>query len=256
MQVKTGIIGGGAWGSLIREKIEALSSDIGLELCFVAGRNDNFIELCQDHGIHWALVAAPTPKHRLIVEQLLDDGRNVFCTKPLTENGSDSSLLINLAKEKGCRFYIDDVFTYNPGFASLQRDAGKDIRIYWNKWNGREFASVADVLFRLFYHDRYLAQELIGEHALKVRECEVERCAFYLRAECGDKTLEMDYRMDRSEPEEHRINGVDFTHRAGQGDPLQQMLLAVLTDDFDQQTNNERGLWCNLRIDELLGQIK
>jgi predicted dehydrogenase len=253
--IKTGLIGGGAWGSRIREKLDALSADHAVELRFVAGRNDDFMALCRQHEIHWALVAAPTPKHRLIVEQLLDDGRNVFCTKPLTENGADSSLLIDVAKEQGCRFYIDDVFTYNPGYSALRAESGKDIQIHWNKWNGREFETVADVLFRLFYHDLYLARERIGDHTLKVRECEVERCAFYLRAECGDGTLEVDYRMDQSEPEQHRINGVDFTHQAGQGDPLQQMLLAVLTDDFDQQTNNERGLWCNLRIDELLGQI-
>ncbi len=255
MRLNTGIIGGGAWGSRIREKIEALSADHGLELCFVAGRNDDFIELCQRHEIHWALVAAPTPKHGLIVEQLLKDGRNVFCTKPLTESSAESRRLIDLAREQGCRFYIDDVFTYNPGYAALQGADEKDIHILWNKWNGREFETAEDVLFRLCYHDLYLARDMVGERPLQVREWEVEQCAFFLRAECGDGELTVDYRMDRSEPQGHFVNGVDFSHQPGQGDPLQRMLQAVFTDDFDQRINNERGLWCNLRIEELLGQI-
>ncbi len=253
--INTAIIGGGAWGSRIREKIEALATGHGLELRFVAGRNDDFIELCRDHDIHWALVAAPTPKHGLIVEQLLRDGRNVFCTKPLTESSAESRLLIELAREQECRFYIDDVFTYNPGYAELQGTDGKDIRIHWNKWNGREFESVRDVLFRLFYHDLYLVRDQIGERPLQVRECVQEKSTFLLRAECDVKSLEVEYRMERNEPEGHFVNGVDFTHQPGQGDPLQQMLQAVCTDNFDQRINNERGLWCNLRIEELLGQI-
>ena len=252
---KTGIIGGGAWGSRIREKIEALSVEQDLELCFVAGRNDDFIELCQRYEIHWALVAAPTPKHGLIVDQLLKDGRNVFCTKPLTESSAESRRLIDLARVQGCRFYIDDVFTYNPGYKALQGTDEKDIRIRWNKWNGREFESAADVLFRLGYHDLYLAQGLIGERPLRVRECKLEKGVFSLHADCGDNELAVEYCMERGEPQGHFVNGVDFSHQAGQGDPLQQMLLAVLRDDFDQRINNDRGLWCNLRIEELLGQI-
>ncbi len=253
--INTAIIGGGAWGSRIREKIEALSADHGLKLCFVAGRNDDFIELCQRHEIHWALVAAPTPKHGLIVEQLLRDGRNVFCTKPLTESSAESRSLIDLAREQRCRFYIDDVFTYNPAYAVLQGSDEKDIRIRWNKWNGREFESAADVLFRLFYHDLYLIRELIAERPLEVRECVQEKSAFLLRAECDGRRLDVEYRMERNEPQGHFVNGVDFSHQTGQGDPLQQMLLAALTGDFDQRINNQRGLWCNLRIEELLGQI-
>lgn len=254
--IKIGIIGGGYWGGKIEEKITALSQDHDLRLLFVAGRADDYLAMSRQHHIDWAVVTTPTESHRLIAADLLADNRNVFCTKPLTSSLEDSQYLVEIAEQCGSLLYIDDVFTYHAGFSRVRELSEEDrIHIFWNKWNGKEFSSVEDALFRLCYHDLYLIEELIAGQKPVLKEYNIAAGSFRLNAIYGEKEVAVEYSVNTSLPEAHRINNIDFTHRPGDRDALQQMLLTALTSQFNQQRNNDRGLWVNRQLDELLGQL-
>ncbi len=253
---KIGIIGGGYWGEKIRDKIAVLSEEHDLRLMFVAGRNDDFLAMSGQHEIDWAVVTTPTESHRSIAADLLEARRNVFCTKPLTSSTADSEYLVTMARELGVCLYIDDVFSYHPGFSRMRELAGSNsIHILWNKWNGREFGSVRDVLFRLCYHDLYLIEDLVSGEQPVVREFAVSADLFRLKIDYGQREVIIEYSIDSAIPQGHRINTIDFTHKPGEKDALQQMLLTAFTTQFDQQRNNGRGLWVNRQVDQLLGQM-
>ena len=70
--IKTGLIGNGKWGKILRKKLLLIS-----DLKFVCNSKDSFLEKLND--VDWVIIATPNPTHYEIVKKCLSFGKNVFC---------------------------------------------------------------------------------------------------------------------------------------------------------------------------------
>lgn len=68
-------------------------------------------------------VVTPTSTHFATARRLLDRGRHVLVEKPMTDNAADATVLVELARERGCVLQVGHVERFNPVFQRLQEVA-------------------------------------------------------------------------------------------------------------------------------------
>jgi predicted dehydrogenase len=68
-------------------------------------------------------VVTPTSTHFATARHLLDRGRHVLVEKPMTDNAADATVLVELARDRGCVLQVGHVERFNPVFQRLQEVA-------------------------------------------------------------------------------------------------------------------------------------
>ena len=63
--------------------------------------------------VDWVVIASPNLFHYEQSEWFLERGVNVFCEKPASLSPQAVIDLYNLADQRGCYFYVDDVYSYH-----------------------------------------------------------------------------------------------------------------------------------------------
>lgn len=68
-------------------------------------------------------IVTPTSTHFTVARELLSQGRHVLVEKPMTDNTTDATTLVELASARGCVLQVGHVERFNPVFRRLQEVA-------------------------------------------------------------------------------------------------------------------------------------
>ncbi len=181
MKIKCCIIGLGFWGKIFLEKI-LKSSDF--ELVAVAsasfrpsnsGRAQIFKtagELLKHSDAEIIFILTSLDQHLSVAKLALQNGQNIFLTKPITANYKDAVALKNLARKNAVQIFVDHTFLFNHDFLKFKQLVSKQkiMGITSQRTQFGRFQKGSDVLGELLYHDIYMSMALMkGErpHSLK-----------------------------------------------------------------------------------------
>jgi predicted dehydrogenase len=76
----------------------------------------------------WVYIATPIATHFELVKQALELGKNVICEKPMTDSASNTAVLLQLAKDKGCKLYEVCMYIHHKQFEFIQELLKSDIQ--------------------------------------------------------------------------------------------------------------------------------
>lgn len=218
---KVGLIGSGYWGTILHEKLKALSN-----VKFVCNSKVNYKDYLD--LVDYVFIATPNKTHYEIVKVCLEEGKNVFCEKPLTPTLKQSKELFQLAEKHNVKLYVDDVFNYRKEQKYINKLVD-NIKVIWNKKSNNTF-------YDLLYHDLYLIYPILKEKEISINWPTINNITF-----------KYGYTDDRI----HKINNIDFTHSNNSNDALLEMITSVLADEVDYKYNKQISLFCNYIIDKI-----
>jgi hypothetical protein len=230
---KVGLIGYGKWGKILHSKLQIIS-----DVKFVCTSTDNYQSKLKD--VDWVFVATPDDTHYDIVKKCLNEGKNVFCEKPLTPTQEQSKKLYELAEYKNVKLYVDDIQNY--------RD--HDFEILEHNFLERKKSGggvIKNILYRLTYHDIYTLYEYIKNSEIEDVRVIDNKNKLHFDVKFNDINIEFLYDLNSDEVE-HHINGYNFR---GEDDILTKMLTGVLNSDVDFDYNKKISLFTNNFIDLL-----
>jgi predicted dehydrogenase len=161
---KVGLIGNGKWGKVLYNKLIAIS-----DVRFVCTSKDTYIDKLDE--VDWVVVSTPNETHYEIVKDCLNNGKNVFCEKPLTLNHEQSDKLFRLAKRKDVKLFVDEVFWYRSELIQLHHVFShnpKKLSCTWKKNDTTDDRNyIPASLYNLMYHDLYLLYIYIKDKKLE-----------------------------------------------------------------------------------------
>jgi predicted dehydrogenase len=113
-----GLVGYGYWGKIIHSNLKTiLSGDVITIFDPIEGiGNMDDIYLCDK-----VFVVTPTITHFEIVKDLLSNGIDVFCEKPLSTHTKECELLYSIAKENKAELFVDWIFTFNDAIEFIKK---------------------------------------------------------------------------------------------------------------------------------------
>ena len=233
--IKTGIVGTGYFGQKLHQKLQNFT-----DVVFFTGR-----ELDIDYDVDWVIIASSTDSHYELCKLFLNRGVNVFVEKPMTLSYNQSKELVDLSKENGVRFYVDDIFMWHPITRVIENTEIKDLEFYWNK-----YGSFNDNIFNnLTYHDLYLALHFVGNlnPNITIDVNRVNEKVFWV----GD--IKFSYnRVSDKKRKYVKTNGFVYDYGLN-ADPLEMMLKSVLNEEVNFEKNLDTSLKVHQILDELNG---
>jgi len=227
--MRVGLIGYGYWGKILRPKLEKY-----FDVAFVANSETQY-EL---EGLDWVFIVTPTNTHYDIVKKCLNASINVFCEKPLTLNPDKSKELFDLARSKGVKLYVDNIFLgrhdyqrFKGSLKQFRNHVIKDIKFEWYKYGPFNDTLVNDLL----YHDVYISLDLVGlQHNIELIGFSITTNTLDLTVKLGD--VKINYCYDRSRPTKNKVITMNenyiFPMNHPPNDPLSD-IIRVISDNGD-----------------------
>lgn len=139
--IKVGVIGCGLFGSTIIEgfkgvpfaRVEAICDTNPRTLSAAAKRYKikkafkDFTELCRLPELDAVCVVTPEDKHRAPVIAAFENGKHVYCEKPIATSIADAEAMIAKAEKMGLEFMIGHILRFETRYvmAKEEIDAGK-----------------------------------------------------------------------------------------------------------------------------------
>ncbi len=119
-------------------------------------------------------VATPVASHHSIARAALNAGANVLCEKPLTSTVEEAEDLVQLARARGKRLFVDHTFAYTPAVRAIraayqQRVLGSLFYVDSVRINLGLFQADVDVVWDLAPHDLSILSYVLGERAVSVK---------------------------------------------------------------------------------------
>lgn len=227
--VRIGIIGAGDFGKKIISKLNHIN---GISYEVIATSTDNWKGFI---GCDWVIIATPTEFHYEQVLFYLNSGVNVFCEKPCTLSYDSTLELIELAKKKRVRLYIDDVLCYDN--VQLQNNT-----FIYKKWSNPK----GNLIDRIMYHHLYLLYNVDIENSM-CTDIQHQGSSFQKRIsfQLGKEQYSFDYDFFHYKSKVHNV--VFPSDR----DALTTMLESVFTGAADFELNHKRSLFAT-RLSEQL----
>jgi hypothetical protein len=147
--IKSGLIGAGYWGKILKSKISILSN-----LEFI--QNSKNYSADDFNKVDWIFIATPPNTHYKIAKDCIEKKINVFIEKPFCSNSIEAEELVFLANKNKVKIYVDNVFLYRSEVSNLYLKY-KFIKIekivfFWFKYGPFHDTIANDLL----YHDLYL----------------------------------------------------------------------------------------------------
>jgi predicted dehydrogenase len=180
-----GVIGTGYWGkNHVRVAAELQEEGVidTVVLCDVD--EERVAELADLYGLEYATdhtalydrvdavtLATPSPTHRDLATDLLDNGIDVLVEKPLALSSEEAWQIVETAEANGCTLAVGHIFRYHPALRELKErvdrgDLGKIKYLNASRFAFRVPRETAGVLYSLAVHDvdiyRYLLDERPG----------------------------------------------------------------------------------------------
>lgn len=228
--MRIGIVGNGYFGTKIFDTLKNSH-----EVVFFTGR-----ELNIRYDIDWVVVASSTDSHYDIVKDFLNHNVNVFCEKPLASDIFKTLELLDMAKSRGLRLYVDDVFLYNQEYIKHKsRLVNSDT--LWFSWN-KQGTFKDTIANNLTYHDIYILLDMFGWQPISKFETlmnrvnEKEHCFRF-----GDVNVRLSYnRVSYIKEKTIVYNDGECDLSLSVGSPLSCMLESVFSESVNFIENNER----------------
>lgn len=160
---RIGLVGCGEWGSLLRNRLEALGAEVIVVDPAVDGRP---LSNAHPGPVDGFVVATPASTHAVVLDQLLElPSVPVFCEKPFTTDAADAA---RLAEAYGERLHLMHVWRYHQGVERLaeiaQSGAIGDITgIRSTRANWTSPRTDVDVAWTLLPHDLTIAIAILGD---------------------------------------------------------------------------------------------
>ncbi len=179
--LRVAVVGCGYWGpNLVRNLVATPGVEVGC-VCdleqtrlddvarrFQVGRTTTeFERVLDDRGIDAVVLATPIPTHRRLGEAVLHAGKHLWVEKPLAGSVADAEALVNLARDKNLRLFVDHTFLYTPAVRKIREliasgELGDVLYLDSVRTNLGLFQEDANVLWDLGPHDLSIARYALG----------------------------------------------------------------------------------------------
>ncbi len=222
-QIKIGQIGKGSFGKKILSKLNNMKN---ISIDWVCGSQDKW---WKQEKVDWVIIASPNEFHYEQAKHFLENNTNVFCEKPGTLCSKSLKELIQISKDNGLYFYIDDVLIYEEPIPQNN--------FIYKKWGGLS----ANIIDRMAYHHFYLifdsVKDLINTSptSINVIENKINHKIFELYF--NNYRYNFEYNFNWHKPKVHNLKPQYI------GDALEKMLSHVLLGNVNFDLNLQRSLF-------------
>ena len=185
--MKAAVIGAGYWGpNLIRnflmldeiEAVVACDLDEGRlakmrKLFHGIETSTNYDGVIERPDIDIVVIATPVSTHHEIAKKALLAGKHCFIEKPMTSSVAEAEELIDIAKSKKLKLFVDHTFIYTGAVRKMKEiiTSGRLGEIYYFdsvRINLGLFQHDVNVIWDLAPHDLSIMDYLLGQKALSV----------------------------------------------------------------------------------------
>ncbi len=184
-RIRVGVIGGGYWGkNLIRVFHQAgvlhaiCDIDKNLIITYEKLYPDADIfsspeKLIKSSEIDALVIATPASTHYSITKSALENGKNVFCEKPLALTVKQGEELVKISSDNKLVLMVGHILHYHPAVEKLkqavkQGELGKIEYIYSNRTNIGRIRHEENILWSFAPHDISLMLSLTGSLPVEV----------------------------------------------------------------------------------------
>lgn len=187
-KIKAAVIGLGYWGPNLARNFQASPDFELVGLCDLdakrvekvgasypwAKRFTSDAEMLAEVKPEIVAVCTPVGSHYKLVKQALESGAHVLCEKPLASSVKEAEEIVELAKKRERRLFVDHTFTYT-GAVRLIRDLyasgqlGDLFYIDSVRINLGLFQPDVDVIWDLAPHDLSIVQYVVGKKVESVQ---------------------------------------------------------------------------------------
>jgi predicted dehydrogenase len=119
----------------------------------------------EDPRVGTVVVATPTWTHASLTAAALDAGKHVFVEKPLATSSHEAAELVERARQRGRRLFVDHTYLFEPALETLvdlvRSDPVEHATLHWQKLGTFD----EDLHWNLLSHDAAIALSLFGEPA-------------------------------------------------------------------------------------------
>ena len=168
--MKSALIGYGYWGKILHSNIEKfLNTNVVIHDPVM-----NIDNMRIEKNCGMIFVATPAQTHYNIVKDLLNDGKNVFCEKPLSTSIKEVSTLYDICKtNKNAKLFVDWTFTFNDAVKCIKEIVqdgryGKIRNVEMNRLNSGPERKDTCAKWDLASHDVSILQYIFEEKPEKV----------------------------------------------------------------------------------------
>ena len=222
MITNVGLIGVGSFGSVLLEKLIDLSF---VNVSWTCNSSSNWKI---QSPVDWVVIASPNLFHYEQSEWFLERGVNVFCEKPASLSPQAVIDLYNLADQRGCYFYVDDVYSYH----SLP----KVNQFIYHKSFANNHSNPID---RIAYHHFYLCTPGVdGVKASILKSTKYSHDKVWFLLDIDGLTYEFDYDLDSALGKKDSLGPYLLKH-----DALADMLKLVLSGKADFLLNRKLSIF-------------
>jgi hypothetical protein len=221
--MRTGLVGYGYWGKIIDSKLK------------------NNILTPPFDDVDWMFVVTPPNAHYDLVKEYILKSKNVFCEKPLTLDYNSSLELIELAKAKNVKLYIDNIFLLRDEIKNLNILPFNQIEFIWLKQGPYKNDLISDLL----YHDLYLLIHLAGLNKIEnINKIENTNNKLKLNFKYGNINVSIEYNREWNNEKtkliktEHQTIDLSFP----KNDPLKESIEACFSDKVFYEYNHYLSL--------------
>lgn len=123
--MKVALIGYGYWGKIVKKYIDE-NENVQLKRIYDRNRNlnqlftDNLIDIANDNEIECVMICTPIHTHYNLCKLFLENGKHVFCEKPLATISNQVEELIETAVRNKKVLYTDYIYTLSKGINQVR----------------------------------------------------------------------------------------------------------------------------------------
>lgn len=175
--MKVALIGYGYWGKIIYKNLlqlglEVVVCDYNIQDDVIKFKDYEKIEPLSD--IDFIFVALNVENHFKCVKYFLENGKNVFCEKPLTTDVDSTIELYKIADQMSVNLFVDWIFTFNKSINYIKYLIDnlelKPSNILFNRLNKGPVRYDTDSKFDLSSHDISILVYLFNDYELKYKK--------------------------------------------------------------------------------------
>lgn len=169
-KIKVGVIGGGYWGkNLIRvfNQLGVLSGICDINKNLMTEYRKTYTDvnmfsspekMIRDSEINAVVVATPASTHYKITKFALENGKDVFCEKPLALTTKEGETLVKISSDNKLILMVGHILHYHPAVETLKYavknvELGKIEYIYSNRLNIGRIRHEENILWSFAPHD-------------------------------------------------------------------------------------------------------
>jgi UDP-2-acetamido-3-amino-2,3-dideoxy-glucuronate N-acetyltransferase len=136
----------------------------------------DFEEVLNNEEIKKVVLAIPTRLHYQYAKRALENGKDVFVEKAMSENSSQADELCSIAEEKGRILMVGHILHYHPGIERIKEiiqvgDLGDLLHLQFNRLNFGSRGPETSALWAFAPHDISILLSFCQAYTLEELQC-------------------------------------------------------------------------------------